>query len=187
MAQVLKNKEQYTYADYLTWNDGVRYELIDGVAYALAAPSTIHQRILRKLSTTIDNFLDGKSCELFVAPYDVRLNTHTFDNMVVQPDLSVICDKLKIDERGCVGAPDLVIEILSPTTARRDLLLKFNIYLEAGVKEYWIVDPESNTVDVFIFENEKYIRNEFTIEGDKIKSNILQGIEIDLSEVFSEV
>jgi len=177
--------ERYTYADYLTWGDGVRYELIDGVAYAMTSPSTVHQRVSRKLTLKIGNFLEGKVCELFVAPSDVRLNHDKGDDTVVQPDLLVVCDKSKLDDRGCLGAPDLVIEILSASTARFDMLVKFQKYLNAGVREYWIVDPEEQIVDVFVLEHGKYIGSEYK-ENGVIESHVLKGCEISLAEVFEK-
>jgi Uma2 family endonuclease len=183
LAKAITKEERYTYADYLTWDDDVRYELIDGVAYALAAPSTTHQRVLGRLANTILNFLKGKKCELFIAPYDVRLNFDTLDDTVVQPDLLVICDKSKIVEKGCNGVPELVIEILSPSTARKDILKKYQIYLKAGVLEYWIVDPETNEIDIFSLSENKYNRREYNV-NDVIASTILKGFELKLSEIF---
>jgi len=175
--------KHYTYAEYMTWNGDVRYELIDGVPCALASPSTIHQRVSRELTLNIGNYLKGKSCELFVAPYDVRLNVDTGDDTVVQPDLFVVCDKSKLDGQACLGAPDLVIEILSPSTARFDMLIKFQKYMKAGVREYWIVDPESKTVNAFILENNKYVSYIYA-EEDTITSQVLDGCSVKLADVF---
>jgi len=181
----LSKDKHYTYADMITWNDDVRYELIDGVAYAMTSPLTIHQRVLKKLTRIIDTYLDGKLCELFIAPSDVRLNYDTLDDTVFQPDLYVVCDKSKLFERGCLGAPDIVIEILSPSTARFDLLIKFQKYLDAGVPEYWVVDPESKTVDKFILKNDRYVRTEFGV-NDIITTDLLKGLEIKLANVFEQ-
>jgi len=182
-AGTLSKDGHYTYADLLTWDDDVRYELIDGVAYAMTSPSTSHQRILRKLSTKIDTFLEGKPCELFISPSDVRINYDTTDDTVLQPDLYVICNKTKLHERGYLGAPDLVIEITSPTTARNDKIVKFQKYLEAGVLEYWIVETENKIINRFVLDNDSYKLKAFG-DGDVIESLVLDGLSINLSEVF---
>jgi Uma2 family endonuclease len=184
MQALKKQDEHYTYADYLTWGDEVRYELIDGEAYAMTAPLEIHQFILGELHGLLWNFLKGKSCQVFVAPYDVRLNPDTDDDTVVQPDLVVICDKTKRDGKACLGAPDLVIEIVSPSTAQMDRFVKYHKYLQAGVKEYWIVDPESRTVSVFVLKNGDYVHSVYS-DADKLPSHVLEGCEINLSEVFN--
>jgi Uma2 family endonuclease len=183
----MKKEEEtrYTYEDYLTWDDNVRYELVNGVPRALAAPLMRHQRIARKLSTAIDNYLKGKSCELFFAPCEVRLFSENEDTFY-QPDLFVVCDKKKIEDgKSCKGAPDLVIEILSPSTLQIDKLEKYNNYLRAGVNEYWIVDPERKMADVFVLENGKYI-SYFYGENDILNSHILKDCEIKLADVFNE-
>ncbi len=149
----IREGKNYTYADYCAWSDDERWELIDGVAYAMSpGPTTLHQSILGELFAQIHNFLIGHSCKVIPAPFDVRLNADKDDNTVVQPDISVVCDRSKLNEKGCKGAPDLVIEILSPASSSRDKVLKFNKYLEAGVREYWLVDPSDKTVMVFSFE-----------------------------------
>ena len=145
--EALKLEEYYTYADYCTWNDSERWELIEGVPYMMSpAPSPIHQGISREIAGQLYNFLKGNPCKLFAAPFDVRLNADKADDTVVQPDLLVICDSSKIDDKGCAGAPDLVIEILSPSTIRLDRIIKFRLYQKAGVREYWIVDPETQSI-----------------------------------------
>ena len=181
----LQKEKHFTYADYVEWDDDVRYELIDGVAYALSAPLQVHQRVLRELTGLLWTFLKGKKCELFMAPADVRLSYDTTDDTVVQPDLFVVCDKSKLDGKACIGAPDLVIEILSPSTARIDMLKKFHAYLKAEVLEYWIVDPEGKTIDVFKLENGEYVGSEY-IKDAVVKSHVLEGCEIKLVDVFEE-
>jgi Uma2 family endonuclease len=178
-----KKNQHYTYADYLTWDDDERWELIDGVPYAMAGASTAHQRILTELTRQFANFLKGKPCEAFAAPFDVRLNADTNDDTVVQPDLLVICDKSKLDDRGCKGAPDLVIEVLSPSTASHDRFLKFNKYQRAGVREYWIVDPDSRTVQAHVLENGRYFTTVY-FEADTAPVHILDGCTISLPDVF---
>lgn len=145
-------QQHFTYADYCRWPEDERWELIDGVAYAMAAPSRIHQRIILKVGGQVDRHLEGKSCETYIAPFDVRLpNRHEADDQVdttVQPDLVVICDKNKLDDKGCRGAPDWIIEVLSPTTALRDMDQKRWLYERHGVKEYWIIHPTDRWIMV---------------------------------------
>jgi Uma2 family endonuclease len=185
VSQLAQKEEYFTYADYLTWDDEVQYELIDGIAYALAAPTVFHQNILNNLSIQLNSFLKDKKCRLYLSPLDVRLNADTLDDTVVQPDLFVTCDKSKFDDKSYKGAPDLVIEILSPSTALNDKVRKYHKYLLAGVKEYWIVDPDSKSVAVFVLENDRYISNAYE-ETDKMPSHVLDGCIIDLTEVFAE-
>ena len=143
----LNLQETYTYGDYLRWDDGERWELIDGVAYNMTpAPNRRHQAILRELSYQFTAFLAGKPCEVYFSPFDVRLPEHNEKDeevtTVVQPDLVVICDPDKLDDRGCRGAPDLVNEILSPSTSRKDMKTKLELYEKRGVREY--LDCRSN-------------------------------------------
>ena len=170
---------KYSYDDYMTWPEDERWELIDGAPYSMATPSTRHQRISRKLTLQVGNFLEGKDCEVFPAPFSVCLA----DDTVVEPDLSVICDASKLNERGCVGAPDLIIEILSPSTARHDRVVKFNKYLKARVAEYWIVDPERNVVEVFVLRGNIYAATAYT-EDDVVSSWVLPGLDIDFKHIF---
>ncbi|MCL2064187.1 MAG: Uma2 family endonuclease [Candidatus Cloacimonetes bacterium] len=179
---LLQKDTQYTIDDYISWDDEVRYELINGVAYALSSPNHKHQRITRRLSTVLDTFLKGKPCELFFAPSDVKLDEHT----VIQPDLFVVCDKTKLDGQFTNGAPDFVIEILSPETARKDLLVKHNKYLEAKVREYWIIDPEGETIDVFHLDNENFVNTEHK-RKEKVAVKVLFDCVIDMSEIFVEL
>ena len=147
---------RYTYADYLTWDDDVRRELIDGVPYLMAAPNRRHQEILGNLHLLIGTFLKGKTCKVFIPAFDVRLNSDTLDDIVIQPDLTIVCNLSKLDDAGCNGVPDMVVEILSPSTARYDKTLKFNTYLKAGIREYWIIDPKEETLAVHILKDGNY-------------------------------
>jgi len=183
----------YTYADYCTWDDDKSWELIDGIAYAMAAPTIAHQRISWELSLQLGIFLRGKSCQPFHAPFDVRLfanqddETDESDDTVVQPDLLVVCDRSKLsDGRSCKGAPDLIVEILSPSTSRKDRLIKLQKYREAGVREYWIVDPDKRTVLVYLFEDEKISRTKYD-ETDSVPVTVLPGLMINLPGVFAEM
>ena len=183
-AQVDYNK-RYTYSDYVKWDDDKRWELIDGVPYLMSAPSRQHQKLLGNLYIQFRPFLKGKKCKVYFAPFDVRLNADTFDNTVVQPDLIVICNHEILNNAGCAGSPDLVVEILSPSTSRYDRTLKFDIYLKAGIREYWIIDPEAKTLAVNQLSNGSYITHLYTNE-DTVPAHVLEGLSINLAEVFEE-
>jgi len=179
--------DKYTYADYCAWDSDERWEIIDGAAYAMApSPGTKHQRILSELHGQLYNFLKGNPCKLFPAPFDVRLNPNENDDTVVQPDIVVVCDRSKLDDKGCKGAPDFVIEILSPSTARHDKWTKFNAYQRAGVREYWISDPDSKTLSVHVLEGGRYITSAYG-DTDTAPVSVLPGCEINLSEVFAAI
>ncbi|MCL2063812.1 MAG: Uma2 family endonuclease [Candidatus Cloacimonetes bacterium] len=187
MTQPLIKKDKiYTYQDYLSWDEDVRYELIDGVAYALAAPLQIHQIIHREVSYNITGFLKGKKCMLLYAPSSVKLNASELNDTVFEPDLFVVCDRSKLDGRTYNGVPDLIIEITSPSTARIDKVYKFHKYLQAGVKEYWIIEPDIGSISVFVLENNNYTA--FVYENtDKVPSKVLDGLVINMAEVFAEI
>ena len=185
---------RYSYADYLTWMDDVRRELFDGLIKLMTpAPSRKHQEISVNLSGMIRNFLLHKTCKVYHAPSDVRLpkGKSEKDNKdiytVVQPDLYVVCDLSKLDDRGCVGAPDLIIEIVSAGNSKRDIKDKFDIYQEHGVREYWIVNPNDEIVNVFVLdENGKFQFSGMYAGDDQIPVKIFNGdLKIDLLEVFS--
>jgi len=184
---------KYTYADYLNWPENERWELINGLPFNMTpAPSTEHQRISRELALQFANYLVGKTCEVFYAPFDVRLpQSHQKDeeiDSVVQPDLAIICDRNKLDARGCKGAPDLIIEIISPATAKKDMQEKFSLYECSGVKEYWLVFALDNVIDVYVLnEDNKYIRSGLYQYPDKIKVGIFIDLDIDLGVVFTKV
>ena len=183
---LLPKDGRYTYADYAKWPDDVRYELIDGKAYLMAAPGTAHQKISGELFVQLRNFLRGKPCLVLAAPYDVCLNgAGDDDDTVVQPDLLVVCDRSKLDGKRCSGAPDMVIEILSRSTSGRDAVLKFNKYLQTGVREYWIVNPENKTVSAHILKNKEYVASAYS-DTDTAPVQVLDGCQINLSDVFSE-
>jgi Uma2 family endonuclease len=171
----------YSYADYLTWQFQEKLELIKGKIFKMSpAPSTTHQRISRKLTGVMISAFKNHSCELFIAPFDVRLldkKKSTLDKeiyTVVQPDLCVICDETKIDERGGIGAPDLVIEILSPGNSNKEMKYKFDLYEEAGVLEYWIVNPADKTVFIYVLKENQFIGMHPLIEEDAIQSKLFQ-------------
>jgi len=182
----LQSDKRYTYADYLTWDETIRCELFDGVPCMMSpAPSRMHQDINMTLSTQLNNFLADKPCKVYAAPFDVRLSVGEGNDTIVQPDIVVVCDRTKLDEKGCLGAPDLIVEILSPSSAAHDRVRKFNKYRQAGVREYWIVDPESKTVNAYILENEKYTAVAWS-QGDTMCSHVLSGFMITLADLFGE-
>jgi len=184
MALPLENK-RYTYADYITWDDGIRYELIDGIPYAMVGTTGAHQLVRTGIENQLYNYLKGKKCRLFSETFDVQLNAHEYDDIVVQPDITVVCDLSKVEgEKSCVGSPDLIIEILSPSTAKKDKTTKFKLYEKYGVHEYWIVDPNCKTVDTFILENGKYGYVNHYAQTDTIPVHVLKDCNIDLAEVF---
>ena len=180
----IKENSHYTYADYLSWDDNIRRELIDGVIYMMAPPNRRHQRVSGELFKQLAVFLTGKSCEVYHAPFGVRLNAAEGDDNVVEPDIVVVCDKSKLDDMGCVGAPDMIVEILSPSTSAYDKWVKFNKYLRAGVREYWIVDPADHTVNAYVLENGKYTVQVYG-DTDTPTVHVLDGCAINLSEIFT--
>jgi len=200
MPLALKNNtDHWTYKDYLTWPDDERWELIDGVAYpwngihAMSpGPELSHQSVSFEIARQIGNYLKGKRCRAFTAPFDVRLaeNNNQNDNYVdtvVQPDIVVVCDPEKLDRRGCNGAPDLVIEILSPSTGGKDLTVKYDLYEQHGVKEYWIIHPAEQTLLVYkLDENGKYCAADRYAGDNKVPVPLLDDLVIDLGEVFAE-
>jgi Uma2 family endonuclease len=182
-----KLDEMYTYADYLSWDTDERYEVVDGIAEAMASPSADHQRICRELMIKICDFLEDKPCEAFIAPFDVRLfpAKDNCDTTVVQPDILVVCDKSKLaDGKACKGAPDLIIEILSKTSVMMDRKVKTEVYRDAGVKEYWIVDYDAREVLVNLLNNGRY---ESTVYEDIVPSSVLPGFSIDLNKVRAAI
>lgn len=188
----LPAEKRYTYADLLSWDGSTRYELYDGVPVALASPSNAHQLICGELLRQIANYLVGKRCKIYPAPFDVRLFECKEDSpedvsIVVQPDLSVICDSGKTDGHGCKGAPNLVIEILSDSTRRYDRLTKFNLYQQAGVQEYWIVDPDAQVVLVHTLEDGQYHSPAAYNSRASVPVGIFDDCSVDLTMVFSEI
>jgi Uma2 family endonuclease len=185
MGYALKNEEEYyTYADYLEWDTEKRYELIDGAAYLMApGPSRIHQRVIFKISKQFDDFLEGKPCEVYVAPLDVRLNADAEDDTVVQPDILVVCDKSKLGEQSVQGAPDLVVEVLSPSSKHYDTVMKLERYMKAGVKECWLVDTENETVRVYINQGNGDDEQTKYAWDKAIPVGIFPGLSIDMKKV----
>jgi Uma2 family endonuclease len=181
--------EHFTYADYKAWelSAGERYELIYGIAYAMAGPSAYHQSILMELAKQIAVFLTDKPCKVYPAPYDVRLfyEEDESDDTVVQPDLVVVCDEKKRGSEGCRGAPDYVAEILSPSNTAIEMERKFELYRLAGVREYWVLDPEHKALHTHRFKEGQIATRSYSLE-DKVPVDILNGLEISLKAVFTE-
>jgi Uma2 family endonuclease len=196
-----ENRKKYTYADVLEWDESVRAEIINGELFMMAPPLTRHQFVLSELFFIIKRFLQGKPCKVIPAPFGVRLfpRDDLSDDTLVEPDITVICDPDKIDDRGCNGAPDLIIEILSPSNKRHDLLRKFNLYLDAGVKEYWVVDPEQESIQVHVLHGDRYTTEVYALPREEEElppalakvevasvapASVLPGLKIDLRDVF---
>lgn len=189
--QLSKENKKYTFADYLTYPEDERWEIIDGVPYMQAFPTPLHQEVLTELVRQMANYLKDKSCKVYPAPFCVRLPLGTEKNEnevknIVEPDISIICDKSKIDDKGCNGAPDMIIEVISPSSIKMDRVVKFNRYEKSGIKEYWIVEPDQKLVSVVVLQiNQKYGRTEIYTEDDTISVSILPDLVIDLREVFT--
>jgi len=183
-----EDNRHYTYADYLKWEGTERFQLINGEVYQMASPSVAHQALLMGLSAKFDNWLQGKPCRVFGSPLDVRLfpKKDKSDSTVVQPDLLVVCDKSKLSKGSVDGPPDLVIEIVSPSNTYSELFLKFNYYLKAGVREYWVIDPEIKKIVVHIYENGHYLSTNYE-DNDHIPVTILPGLEISLEELWERI
>ncbi|MCL2067240.1 MAG: Uma2 family endonuclease [Treponema sp.] len=191
MADALSVPEEsgrYTYNDYLGWEGPERYQLINGEAFLMSSPTVEHQAILIELSTQFHIWLRGKPCRVFAAPLDVRLfpEEDGSDDTVVQPDLLVVCDINKLAKGSVNGSVDLAVEIISPSTSKKELLLKFQAYLDSGVREYWVIDPEQKLVQVHIYENGKYISSGYK-ENAVIQSYVLEGFSVDLKTLWAAV
>jgi len=176
---IVPKKDEYTFEEWLDLDKNEKIELIDGTLYMMSEPSRRHQKVARELTIELGYFLRGKDCELYYDPFMVKLNNET----VVHPDISVICDKDKLNDRRCIGAPDLIIEILSPSNAKNDIFTKYNQYLMASVKEYWIVDPLKNSIMVYILQNGDYVGKYYS-EKDILPVYVLPDCKIDLKIIF---
>ncbi len=180
----------YTYADYLQWKFEERLELFRGKIFKLAAPNTMHQKIAGKLYLRIGNFLEKQKCQVFIAPFDVRLpvknkkKDHEITT-VVQPDLCIVCDETKIDDRGCCGAPDVIVEILSPGNSKKEVQNKFELYEEAGVAEYWIINPSEENLIIYTLQNSRYTGSKPYAPGEIISSNNIPGFKITVADIFN--
>lgn len=179
----------YSYADYLLWRFKERVELIKGKILKMSpAPSRKHQEISRNINRVLDQYFYGQKCKLYYAPFDVRIPRQSNNDKevftVVQPDLCVVCDESKLDDKGCIGAPDLIVEILSPGNSKREMKDKFELYQESGVREYWIVDPNQESVLIYILKNGEYIGLKPVVD-DTAVSQIFPDLTIHTNDIFT--
>ncbi len=192
----LEPQERFTYRQYRTWPDSERWELIEGQAWNMSpAPLRRHQGVMLALASMMRDFLKGKSCEVYASPFDVLLpegdEPDDEAGTVVQPDIVVYCDRSRLNERGARGAPDLAVEILSPSTSRKDLNEKFRLYERHGVREYWVVDPGNKFVQVFRpgpdgLYGEGELRD-MVYDASSIKSRVLEGFSVDPAALFASL
>lgn len=189
----LRADAEFTYGDYARCPEGERWELIDGIAYDMTpAPGTIHQELLGRLFRQFAVFLDGKPCRVFLSPLDLLLpeadEPDAQVRTVVQPDLLVVCDRSKVSKKGVRGAPDLIIEILSPSTARNDQVTKFHLYEKHGVREYWIVHPEGRFVTIYLLGEDRRYGRPIQREADGLQPvHVLPDLEINLESLFADL
>jgi Uma2 family endonuclease len=179
--------KEYTYFDYLKWRFSERVELVFGKIIKMSpAPNTKHQLVSSQISRLFFNYFHLKPCKVFAAPFDVRLPipNKKADTTVIQPDICVVCDSSKIDEKGCNGAPDLIVEILSPGNSKHDLKTKFELYELAGVREYWIVDPMNEYILVYVLKDHQYIGLKPISIDDVVKSEIFPELSFALDGIF---
>jgi len=187
-----KTNKNLTFSDYLSFPYDERWELIDGTAYKMTpAPSLEHQEISGQLFYLIKCFLKNKPCKVLSAPIDVRFSDNdSYDDKnvrtVVQPDIIVVCNKEKLDNHGCKGAPDLIVEILSPESAARDMNDKLHLYEKYGVKEYWIINPSERTLSLYrLDKGNTYSRPEIIRGKDLVNTSVLDGFEISVDDIFN--
>jgi Uma2 family endonuclease len=185
MSNAYQETAYYTYADLLKWDEEVRAEIIDGELFMMGHPDTAHQVISREIFIRVYNYLTGKLCQAYYAPFGVRLfpKSDFSDDTFVEPDIVVVCDNSKVDKRGCNGAPDLMVEVLSPSSRKHDKKTKFRLYQKAGVREYWVVDPETRMLEVHLLQNGNYITEAYD-ETDEVSITALPGCVIPLKEIF---
>ena len=183
LSGAVKTEQYCTYEEWLAIDDGNRYELINGELYMMASPTPQHQAVAFEIGRQLGNFLIDKLCRVYPAPFDVKL--HKEEDTVFQPDISMICDPSKITKKGCEGAPDFIVEILSPSTESHDRITKFRAYRSAGVQEYWIVDPDKKNVTAYRLIDGKYVADVYS-NADTAPIQALPGCEIDLSLVFRD-
>jgi Uma2 family endonuclease len=182
----------YTYADYFKWKFEDRVELIKGKIFRMSpAPNRFHQELAGYIYNKLYVFLDNKPCKTYSAPFDVRIPRKSKNDKniitVLQPDVCVVCDLSKLDERGCIGAPDMVVEVLSPGNNSKELRKKHEVYEEAGVKEYWVVSPQNRWVKTYILVKGKFTESPFLVSGDIVHSAVLPGFSIDLTALFQKI
>lgn len=185
----LDENKTYTYADYFLWRLKERVELLKGRIFKMSpAPARVHQDVLQNLNRKFDQYFHNQSCKVYFAPFDVRLPNKNGDIVtVVQPDLCIICDLKKLDDKGCLGSPDVIVEILSPGNTKKEMKYKYNIYEEAGVLEYWLVHPTEKYIQVFVLKDGIYIGLQPIIEGEIITSTTFPELSFSTDDVFGNL
>lgn len=176
-------EERMTLEEYRNLPEHERVEVIEGVVYDLAAPSPAHQETALEMAPQLRNYLKGKTCKVFMAPLDVFLE-EDLRPTVVQPDVLVVCDPKKIQKNGCHGAPDMILEVISPSTAGHDMITKMELYRKCGVREYWVVDPERQLVQVYLLMDSMYALSGVYDRTGKVKVSVLDDCIIDMESVF---
>lgn len=181
--------KDYTYADYLKWTFEERLELIKGKLFRMSpAPNRVHQVLVFRINGPMYIYLEGKSCSAYPAPFDVRLPRKSKEDKdiitVLQPDFCVVCDPSKLDDKGCIGAPDIVVEILSPGNNKKELKNKYEAYEEAGVKEYWIIHPQEKTFLKYVLTDGKFQPSHLLTIGDEVTTEVLPGFVLSLEKLF---
>lgn len=182
----LNSNLTYTYADYLLWKLKERVELFKGKVFKMSpAPSRLHQEISFKLTLNFGNHFANQKCKIYTAPFDVRFpDEQGIVKTVVQPDLCIICDEKKLDDKGAVGAPDLVVEILSTGNSKREMKLKYELYQSEGVKEYWVVRPYEENIQIFVLKDGRYYGLPAVFEGEEIQSQIFPSLRFSTKDLF---
>jgi len=183
----------YTYGDYLLWQFKERVELFRGKLRKMAAPNVRHQRIASNIHGSIWVLLQQNQCDVFSAPFDVRLalpphrSSPEKTDTVVQPDICVVCDRSKLDERGCIGAPELVVEILSPGNSKKEMKDKLDLYESAGVLEYWVIDPEHSIVHAYTLDpvSKQFVAARPLTDEDVLRSSVLENYALPLDKIFA--
>ena len=184
--------KSYTYADYFSWKFEERVELIKGKIFRMSpAPNRMHQKLAGYIYRKMGNFLEGKPCDVYTAPFDVRIPRKSKDDKeiitVLQPDVCVICDLEKLDFRGCIGAPDIVVEVLSPGNNAKEMKNKYEVYEEAGVKEYWVVSPQDQWLQIHTLVNDKFQQSHYLVAGDVAASAVLAGFSLKVTDLFKGI
>jgi Uma2 family endonuclease len=193
MALPQRDTQHHTYGEYLTWSDDQRQELIDGIAYIKEppAPSPHHQELVGGLYYQICTALEGKPCRAYIAPFDIRLpKSDEADEQidtVVQPDVFILCDRHRVDRRGLRGAPDWLAEVLSPSTASHDRVIKLPVYERAGVREVWFIQPVDKTLAIYRLENGRYGRSTVTALKGQTSLTAVPGVSIDWDRLVSQL
>jgi Uma2 family endonuclease len=193
MALTQRDGQRHTYGEYLTWSDNCREELIDGIAYVREppAPAPVHQELVGELYHQIRGALEGKSCRVYIAPFDIRLpksdETDEKIDTVVQPDVFIVCDRHRVDRRGMRGAPDWLAEVLSPTTASHDQILKVPVYERAGVPEVWLVHPTDRTLTIYRLEDGRYGRPTILELKGQTPLTAVPDVSIDWDRLVSQL